>query len=312
MITRRTHVIALATCLTLWGCGGGDSADVVADEVAETTEVAAEDASGDATDEESSRYLGDYVLDDAEFGTRVSVKVVDGVRTISSNALPNHETGQFPNAGNPNAIAEQDARWTFPALPTTVGEAREAITPGVSINGVKFEPGTAETVVCASGETYRVEALQDTYDLGFDMNNAHVQPNGEYHYHGVSSLMVEAFDGTRADVVHVGFAADGHLIVASKSGAFPPSYRLSTTPRTGTECVPSLRGASVTDLEGTTPDGTYTSDWVFDDAVGVLDECNGTTIDGTYVYVITEGYPFVSRCLKGEFTDVGPTGPPRR
>jgi len=172
-------------------------------------------------------------------------------------------------------------------------------------------PATAETTTCSSGEVYRVEALQNTYDLGFDINNAHVQPNGEYHYHGVSPLMVESFNGTASDVVHVGFAADGHLMVYSKSGAYPPSYRLSTEPRTGVDCDPSLRGAATGDLEGTIPDGTYTSDWVFDSTVGVLDECNGTTIEGEYVYVITEEYPFVSRCLMGEFVDVRPGGPPR-
>jgi hypothetical protein len=81
------------------------------------------------------------------------------------------------------------------------------MVPGVAVNGVKFEPETAETVACASGESYRVEALQDTDDLGFDFNNAHVQPTGEYHYHGVSQLLAEAAD-SGDDLVHVGFAAD--------------------------------------------------------------------------------------------------------
>ncbi len=288
MSSRLARVFAVAA-VVLVGCGGDDANPTVGS---------------------PSRYVGDYSLSDAEFGTEVTVSVVDGVRTIRSNALPNHVTGEFPNAGNPNAIEAQDAVWNFPAEPTAVGAAQEARVPGVSINGVKFEPGTAETMTCATGETYRVEALQNTYDLGFDINNAHVQPNGEYHYHGVSPLMVESFNGTEADVVHVGFAADGHLVVYSKSGAYPPSYRLVTQARTGTECVPSLRGEATVDLEGTAPDGTYTSDWVFDAAVGALDECNGVVIDEQYVYVITEGFPFVSRCLKGEFTEAAPSGPP--
>jgi hypothetical protein len=294
-------VLPLVVLLGVAGCGGGE-------EVSDMT--SAPPTSG--APRETSSYLGDYTLSDAEFGTEVTVTVADGVRTMASNALPNHPTGEFPNAGNPNAITAQDAVWTFPAQPTTLGASRDAVTPGVSINGVKFEPATAENVRCGSGETYRVEALQSTYDLGFDTNNAHVQPTGEYHYHGVSSLMVEAFNGTEADVVHVGFAADGHLVVYSKSGAYPPSYRLSSEPRTGTQCVPSLRGAATVDLEGTSPDGTFTSDWVFDEAVGVLDDCNGLTIDGEYVYVITETYPFVSRCLKGEFVATRPAGPPAR
>jgi hypothetical protein len=251
----------------------------------------------------TSQYLGNYTLIDDEFGTEVVVTVTDGLRTIEANALPNHATGRFPNAGNPNTITAQNALWKFPTVPVTTGRARFVRVPGVSVNGVKFEPATAETVACASGETYQVEALQDVYDLGMDTNNAHVQPNGEYHYHGVSQLMVESFNGTSEDLVHVGFAADGHLIYYSKSGAYPPSYRLETTPRTGTDCQPSLRNTSASDFEGSVPDGAYTSDWVFDPDAGVLDECNGTTVDGVYVYLITDGYPFVSRCLMGEFAE---------
>jgi hypothetical protein len=257
-----------------------------------------------------STYLDDYTLIDDEFGTEVTVTVSDVMRTIEANALPNHETGRFPNADNPNTITAQNAIWEFPTVPVLTGEARFVHVPGVSVNGVKFEPATAETVVCATGETYQIEALQDVYALGFDTNNAHVQPNGEYHYHGVSQLMVESFNGTAEDLVHVGFAADGHLIYYSKSGAYPPSYRLETALRTGTDCQPSLRNTSPTDFQGSTPDGAYTSDWVFDPDSGVLDACNGTTIDGVYVYLITEGYPFVSRCLMGDFAEQRPGGAP--
>lgn len=268
------------------------------------------EATDDNVAPRDSTYLGDYTLIDDEFGTEVVVTVADGLRTIVANALPNHATGRFPNADNPNTITAQNALWEFPVVPVPTGEARFVHVPGVSVNGVKFEPATAETVSCSSGQTYQIEALQDVYALGFDTNNAHVQPNGEYHYHGVSPLMVESFNGTTEDLVHVGFAADGYLIYYSKSGAYPPAYRLDTTLRTGSDCQPSLRNTSAIDLEGTVPDGAYTSDWVFDPGAGVLDECNGTTIDGVYVYLITEGYPFVSRCLTGQFAEQRPGGAP--
>lgn len=265
----------------------------------------------DATDAlASSRYLGDYTLTDSQYGTSVTVTVTNGLRTIVANALPNHETGTFPNPDNPNTITAQNAQWSFPATPVMTGKARWAYVPGVSVNGVKFEPATAETISCSTGETYAIEAIQTTYELGLDLNDAHVQPNGEYHYHGVSELMIEAFNGTDQDLVLVGFGADGHLMYYSKSGAYPSSYRLVDSPRTGTGCQPSLRGQSAVDLEGTAPDGAYTSDWVLDPSAGVLDECNGTTIDGTYVYFITESYPFLPRCLMGEFTEQRPGGAP--
>jgi len=294
------------------GTSTGDNTGDAAVDAAEDadTDPAADPPAGAAPSGLTSTYLGDYTLTDTEFGTNVTVTVANGQRTISANALPNHETGEFPNAGNPNTITAQNAQWVFPTEPVLTGIAQFAMTPGVALNGVKFEPATAETTDCATGETYRLEALQDVYDLGFDMNNAHVQPNGEYHYHGVSPLLVDVFDDGN-DLVHVGFAADGHLMVYSLSGAYPSGYTLSTTPRTGMDCQPSLRNTSALDLEGTMPDGTYTSDWVHTAGPGVLDECNGIEIDGMYTYVITNEFPFVSRCLVGEFTETqpGPGGP---
>jgi hypothetical protein len=93
------------------------------------------------------------------------------------------------------------------------------------------------------------------------------------------------------------------------SGAYEPSWELSTAARAGTDCVGSgaLGGVAV-EVDGTTPDGVYVSDWVFDETIGDLDECNGTTIDGQYAYLITDEYPFVSRCLNGEVTGGGAPG----
>jgi len=53
------------------------------------------------------------------------------------------------------------------------------------------------------------------------------------------------------------------------------------------------------DLEGTDPDGTYVLDWEYVPGLGALDECNGITIDGNYMYLITNDYPYIGRCLKG-------------
>ena len=247
----------------------------------------------------NAQYLVDYELADEDFGTMVTVTVDDETRTMMSNSLPNHETGEFPNSGNPNEISEQELVFEFPSTGTYTGTASFAQTPGVALNGVTFEPGTAETATCDSGETYRIEALQDLYDLGLDFNNAHVQPGGQYHYHGVSELLVDAFDSDE-DLALVGFAADGFLIVYSKSGAYDSSYVLSTDARSGTDCLISGPAGTVVDLDGTTPDGTYTSDFDYVEGAGDLDECNGTEIDGEYVYFLTDEYPYIPRCLMGE------------
>lgn len=262
----------------------------------------------------TSEYLGNYTISDSQYGTEVTATVANGLRTIVTNALPNHQTGEFPNDGNPNAISAQSVTYEIPLNPVFTGGARFAREPGVAINGVKFEPETAERVTCSSGEQYKVEAIQDFADLGLDFNNAHVQPTGEYHYHGVSDRLVDLYD-TGSDLVHVGFALDGHLIYYSHSGAYQPSYTTKSGTRTGTSCELSLGGPgfsgdnSVT-VAGTAHDGTYVSDWEFNSSLGDLDECNGTTIDGEYVYLLTDEYPYIGRCLNGEFEESTPDGPP--
>ena len=263
-------------------------------------------------EELNSNYLSDYTIFDTVFGTETTVTVVNDSRIITTNALPDHETGDFPNAGNPNTISAQSSTYEYTTNPVNTGSAKEVHVPGVAVNGVKFEPGTAETVTCASGETYRVEGLQEVFNLGMDFNNAHVQPTGAYHYHGLSELLAETHNESGRDLIHVGFAADGYLMYISTSGAYSPSYQLSTISRTGSNCVLSLgnhgQGRSIT-VEGTTPDGSYTSDWGYVTGLGDLDECNGTVIDGQYAYIITDNFPYISRCLKGDFTEIRPMGP---
>ena len=260
--------------------------------------------------EEERDFLGSYSLSDRQFGTIVTVTVDSTNRTIVTNALPNHETGQFPNAGNPNTIREQSLTYMYPVNPNYIGNARFARIPGVAVNGVPFEPGTAESVVCESGESYRIEALQEVYDLGFDFNDAHVQPSGLYHYHGISSILVEVYDKGK-DIVHIGFAADGHLLYFSKGGNYQSSYKLSTSIRTGSDCMASrAAGGVIVDVDGTNPDGTYDLDWIYEEGSGNLDACNGATINGEYVYFLTNEYPYIPRCLNGEFAEVGQSVPP--
>lgn len=268
-------------------------------------------ATATATEESSgldSNYFESYSISDTGYGTEVDV-VVDinaNTRTIESNALPNHETGEFPNQGNPNTISAQDQSWTFPTIPVFTGTPTGVVVTGVAINGVKFQPSTAERATCDNGIVYNLEAIQDVAGVGLDFNNAHVQPTGAYHYHGVSELLVEAFSIDQ-DLIHVAFAADGHMIYYSKSGAYSPSYRLGSDERLGTNCTYTPGGNSAeTVIFGSTKDGSVHSDWDYDPSYGDLDECNGISINGEYVYIITHDYPYISRCLMGEFTEDRP------
>ena len=242
-------------------------------------------------------FLWSYEISDNNFGTQVKVAVAWDIRSITSNALPNHETGVFPNEENPNTISAQESAYELPTTGEFVWTESRARDPWVAVNGIKIEPETAERVECESGEVYRIEAKQSTFPvIGLDDQNAHVQPTGTYHYHWISEALV-AYADTGEDLVHVWFAKDGFNIYYSKSWAYKTSFGLSDEIRTGTTCA--YRGTAV-DIDGTSPDGTYVSDWVFDESLGDLDSCNWTTIDGEYAYLMTDSFPYTPRCLNGE------------
>lgn len=255
----------------------------------------------------TSIYLGNYTIDDLETGTQTTVSLSGNTRSIDTNSLPNHNTGTFPGPGNPNPISAQSTPYNFPITPTTSNTPGEVRHPGVAINGIPFAPGTAERVTCESGEEYRLEGFQELMSLGIDQNNAHVQPTGLYHYHGKPKDLV-AFADTGDDLVHIGFARDGHLMYYSKSGAYQPSYQLSSTLRTGTDCVISGPRNTPTEINGTKPNGMLTEDWQYQADSGYLDECNGGLINGQYGYVVTDTFPYVSRCLKGAFEEASRGG----
>lgn len=259
---------------------------------------------------ESKNYYSNYTITNATYGTETNVVIEGDYRIITTNALPNHATGEFPRKGNPNTISAQKKTYKIPLKPTFTGTAKWAREPGVALNGVKFEPETAEMIMCDSGENFRVEAVQDLINLGLDFNNAHVQPTGEYHYHGISEGLVEALDNGE-DMVHLGFAKDGYPIYYSKSGVYKPSYQIIDDTYSATDCTYSNPKNTINvELEGETFGGAFVSDWEFVKGKGDLDECNGIYVNDTYMYIVTDGYPYVGRCLMGEFTEQRPQGPP--
>ncbi len=260
-------------------------------------------------DEVATNYYGEYELEDAKFGTKTMVTIIAKERIMITNSLPNHITGEFPNEGNPNTISEQNRTFKFPLIPKYTGKAEWIREPGIALNGIKFEPGTGEVVVCESGENYRIEALQDVFDLGLDVNHAHVQPNGAYHYHGTPTAVIEDLD-TGEDLIHIGFAHDGFPMYYSKSNAYKPSFKLLDGSREGEDCSYSNPKQTIVLPDVGHHDGTFGSDFEYVDGSGDLDECNGITVDGKYMYVVTNEFPYVGRCLMGEFESQERGGPP--
>ena len=253
-------------------------------------------------------YDGEYKIIDNQFGTNTTMTIENGNRIMKTNGLPNHKTGEFPNSGNRNSISAQNLSYSFPLKPKLSGESKWAREPGIALNGVKFEPETAERFVCETGEVYRIEAFQELVNLGLDYNNAHVQPTGAYHYHGAPKGLVEVLDKGE-DIVLMGYAKDDFPIYYSKSGKYKPSFKLSSESRTGDACSYTAGKKTIKkELNNSSADGIFVSDWTFDQTIGQLDECNGISIDGEYCYFVTNEYPYVGRCLKGVFTEAKPSG----
>lgn len=255
-------------------------------------------------------YTKNYEINDIVFGTKTKVYFENNKRIMETNGLPNHKTGEFPNPGNPNSISPQNLKYDFPLEPKYIGKAKWAREPGVAVNGVKFEPETAEKFVCETGEVYKVEAVQNLINLGLDSNNAHVQPTGAYHYHGLPVNLLTSLD-LKEDLVLLGFAHDGFPIYYSQSNAYKPSYKLSDKLRTGEVCsYQTPRKRIDKELSNTEADGTFVSDWEYVKGLGQLDECNGIFLNNQYMYIVTLSYPYIGRCLMGEFKEKKPQGPP--
>ena len=242
-------------------------------------------------------------------------------REISSNAVPDHEVGRFPNRGNPNEISEQSTDIVIPANP----EPAEQITPlrlgpfGIALNGVFFDPGAAEFWQGNPRSGWQYEALGGAVPLGIDENHAHVQPTGTYHYHGLPTLFLKQRKVTEnAHSPQVGWAADGFPVYAlygyedpmdsnSEIVELEPSYRLKDGDR------PDSPGGP-----GGEFDGAFVADYEYDEGSGDLDECNGRFCvtpeypEGTYAYFLTEAWPVIPRAFRGTPTNLrgGGSGQP--
>lgn len=225
---------------------------------------------------------------------QVSIREEGAYRYIQANGIPDHVTGSFPNRSNPHSISEQRYQYRVPIVPTYSGGKTDVQgqPSGIALNGIPFDPGTAECYGQPRGGRpgtsceWREEAIiNGKGQLGLDTSNAHVQPSGAYHYHGIPNGLVALRTQAGQDLVHVGYGADGHKMWVSLSGAYRPSYQLKSGTR------PNGPGGRYT--------GQYTEDYQFISGSGDLDNCNGVTIEGEYGYVLTKQFPFIPRCLNG-------------
>jgi hypothetical protein len=247
---------------------------------------------------------------------QVTITEADGYRIITANGLPNHPTGQFPGPRNPNAITAQSYRFRVTLTP----KATDTPTPydrqpfGVALNGIPFDPFTAEYWNRDRRSGWREAAHPAKGTLGIDSASAHVQPTGAYHYHGVPAPLV--IDQNKMTLL--GYAADGFPIYAPYA---PKNAADSASPVTKLTSSYQLKpGQRPPNSPPGAYDSTYDQDYEYVPGSGDLDECNGRTGPtpefpaGTYYYVLTDTYPYIPRLFKGtpdpSFQRRGPGGPP--
>jgi hypothetical protein len=242
-------------------------------------------------------------------------------RSLSGNGVPNHVV---TNGQLATRIAAQSVSFSAPFSPiqNSTPTNYNKQSPGYALNSVKFDPQTAGT--CPSGATsasncnyaggtgFNMVAMQGNtspwqFSFGVDTSNAHTQPSGAYHYHGVPTELINKLNtsvGTKMTLV--GWANDGYPIYDQygDSSAITGSTTLPnvtsgwTTKSTPVSGRPSTSSFAM---------GHFEEDWEFLGTVsGGLDRCNGHSgvtpefPSGTYHYHLTETYPFVQRCVNGK------------
>jgi hypothetical protein len=239
--------------------------------------------------------------DNPLWNSQVRIYLKGNYRYIVANGLPNHQTGTFPNPGNPNSIKAQSYQLRVPANPEIAAKIRRFQVGrfGVAVNGVLFDPGAAE--FWRGDRNWQYEALSGKLNLGIDANNAHVQPTGAYHYHGLPTGLLAKLSSSKKMLL-IGYAGDGFPVYA------PYGYSKPRNARSSIRRIRSsyrLKKGKRDRGPGGQYDGTFVQDYEYVAGSGDLDECNGrfgVTPEypkGIYHYYITQEFPFISRAFRG-------------
>lgn len=293
-------------------CGGGDSSAATGTSAAATPTTTT--ASGVKCGLNYSAYNASAkVLANSTYNW-----TCDTTRTLTANGIPDHDVtdGSF---ATPISVQSVSARFALsPTVSNASGSFLNKTASGYALNGVKFDPGTAGT--CASNATstangggcvaangtdpWTLEAMGGAFQFGTDSSNAHVQPNGQYHYHGMPVGYIARVNNAAVAMTLVGFAVDGFPIYAryGYTSAQSATSALTVMKSSYQKKTAAISGRPSTDIF---PLGTFTQDYEYVAGSGDLDECNGRTgvtpeyPQGTYHYYITDTFPYIQRCVKG-------------
>lgn len=244
--------------------------------------------------------LLELIVPEAEAALTFEVK--GNYRYIHADGYPYKAPGRFPNAGNPHHIEKKNYELRVPLEPQKRAEATSVKgTPfGIALNGVLFDPGTAEFWQNDRRSGWNYEALGGACELGLDQYNAHVQPDGTYHYHGIPEGLMSGKGNDGAPAL-LGYAADGFPVY----GPYGYSGSAGSGGLTKLKSSYRLKSGSRSGGPGGRYNGKFTQDWTYAAGSGDLDQCNGRFAvtreypQGTYHYVLTDSFPFIPRCWMG-------------
>jgi arylsulfatase A-like enzyme len=258
--------------------------------------------------------------------------IEENERVVYSNNYPNHNfcfvSGRTPEPYYRVYRFDLEPKLSSEVTSLTRTNGRPVNFFGVALNGVYMMPAPATPFIFEdlnTGEYNWDWVFEPTTNIGdgrdfvgLDCASAHVNPNSGYHYHG---NMFEYVEELKTDIsttntipteaLQVGWASDGFPIVyrfgPDKKGNIKemfPSFQLKSGLRPGDGISAPCGSYS----------GKYTNDFEYIAGKGDLDECNGieasitlTTAQGeetfAYYYVVTQDFPQISRCMKGNFND---------
>ena len=253
-------------------------------------------------------------------------------RVVYSNNYPNHNfnyvADRIPNPYYRVYKFDLKPKLSGEVTSLTRANGRPVNFFGIALNGVYMMPAPATPFIFEdvnTGEYNWDWVFEPTTNIGdgrdfvaLDCASAHVNPNSGYHYHGNMYEYVEELEQgistlntPPAEVLQVGWAADGFPVLyrfgPDKEGNIKemfPSFQLKSGLRPGDGISAPCGSYS----------GKYTNDFGYVAGKGDLDECNGieasitlTTAQGEenfdYYYVVTQDFPQISRCIKGNFND---------
>lgn len=234
----------------------------------------------------------------------------DGYLYIRSRGLPDHITGEgFHSPIQPiqNFFRiEANPKYNPTQKPTPINDW----LVGIAVNGVVLDPtGPYFRGLKESGYQFEVLSRIARPLLQIDFNNAHTQPSGEYHYHGMPAglhqkLLVERKRRAEASkMLLLGYAADGFPIYAPLAHSIANDPQSPLVPMVSSYRLGSGRRASG---PGGNRDGSFVQDFEYRAGLGHLDECNGRFgvtpefPQGTYHYFLTYDFPFIPRYWKGK------------